>query len=85
MWDASADGYTRGEGIGSVVLKKLSQAIADGDHIESIIRETGINQDGRTPGKEAALTNLRNPESITDHSATRVQVSRCQVRKLKQL
>lgn len=31
-------------------MKKLSDAIADGDHIESIIRETGTNQDGRTPG-----------------------------------
>lgn len=33
-----------------VVLKTLSAAIADGDHIECIIRETGINQDGATPG-----------------------------------
>ncbi|CAH0051607.1 unnamed protein product [Clonostachys solani] len=50
MWDSSADGYTRGEGFASVVLKTLSQAIADGDHIECIIRETGVNSDGRTPG-----------------------------------
>lgn len=50
MWDAGADGYARGEGIASVVLKTLSAAIADGDNIECIIRETGVNQDGRTPG-----------------------------------
>lgn len=34
----------------SVVLKTLSQALADGDTIECVIRETGVNQDGRTTG-----------------------------------
>ena len=50
MWDQDADGYARGEGLASVVLKTLSAAIEDGDHIECIIRETGLNQDGRTTG-----------------------------------
>jgi len=50
MWDSSADGYGRGEGFTSVIVKTLRQAIADGDHIECVIRETGVNQDGRTPG-----------------------------------
>ncbi|KAB5530404.1 hypothetical protein GE09DRAFT_1252605 [Coniochaeta sp. 2T2.1] len=50
MWDARADGYTRGDGFSVVVLKTLSKALADGDHIECIVRETGVNQDGRTPG-----------------------------------
>ena len=55
MWDSSADGYTRGEGFASIILKTLSQAVADGDHIECIIRETGVNSDGRTPGWFAML------------------------------
>lgn len=50
MWDEAANGYARGDGFASVVLKTLSAAIADGDQIECIIRETGINQDGRTKG-----------------------------------
>lgn len=50
MWDAKADGYARGEGIGALVLKCLSDAIADGDPIECVIRATGVNQDGRTMG-----------------------------------
>ncbi|KAI8627214.1 beta-ketoacyl synthase domain-containing protein [Xylariaceae sp. FL1651] len=50
MWDEAADGYARGEGVAAVVLKTLSQALQDGDSIECIIRESGINQDGRSPG-----------------------------------
>ncbi len=50
MWDATADGYTRGEGFCSIFLNTLSQPIAAGDHIASIVRETGVNSDGKTPG-----------------------------------
>ncbi|KAI0450748.1 hypothetical protein F5B21DRAFT_507934 [Xylaria acuta] len=50
MWDKSANGYARGEGVAAVILKLLSAAEADGDHIECIIRETATNQDGRTKG-----------------------------------
>lgn len=49
-FDSRANGYGRGEGLGAVLLKPLSAAMADGDAIRAIIRETGINQDGRTPG-----------------------------------
>ena len=50
MWDVAADGYARGEGVAAVTVKTLSQAIANSDPIDCIIRETGVNQDGRTPG-----------------------------------
>lgn len=48
MWDINAKGYARGEGVAALVLKRLSDAIRDGDHIEGVIREVGVNQDGRT-------------------------------------
>ena len=50
MWDADADGYARGDGIATVIMKRLSDAIADGDHIECLIRGTATNQDGRSTG-----------------------------------
>jgi acyl transferase domain-containing protein len=50
MWDAMADGYAAGEGVAAIVLKRLSDAIADGDCIECIIKATNINQDGRSLG-----------------------------------
>ncbi|KAI9696853.1 MAG: putative Hybrid PKS-NRPS biosynthetic cluster [Bogoriella megaspora] len=50
MWDADANGYARGEGVATIVMKRLSDAISDADHIECIIRATGINQDGKTRG-----------------------------------
>lgn len=50
MWDKDANGYARGDGVAAIILKPLSAALADGDHIECLIRETGLNQDGATAG-----------------------------------
>ena len=49
-FDASANGYVRGEGCGILVLKRLVDAQADGDHIWGIIRGTALNQDGASQG-----------------------------------
>lgn len=49
-FDIKANGYGRGEGLGAVLLKPLSKALKDKDAIRAIIRATGANQDGRTPG-----------------------------------
>ncbi|EFQ26763.1 beta-ketoacyl synthase domain-containing protein [Colletotrichum graminicola] len=63
-FDARANGYGRGEGIGFVVLKKLSDAVRDNDTIRAVIRGTHVNQDGLTtgitlPSKEAQVANIR--------------------------
>ncbi|MCB2261721.1 MAG: type I polyketide synthase [Candidatus Thiosymbion ectosymbiont of Robbea hypermnestra] len=49
-FDASADGFGRGEGCGMVVLKRLSDAIADRDNILAVIRGSAINHDGPSSG-----------------------------------
>ena len=57
-YDHRGTGYGRGEGVATLVLKPLEDAIRDGDSIRSIIRNIGVNQDGTTngitfPNKEA--------------------------------
>ncbi|MEO7100065.1 MAG: SDR family NAD(P)-dependent oxidoreductase [Luteolibacter sp.] len=49
-FDASANGFVRGEGAGMVLMKRLSDAIADGDPIHAVIIGSAVNQDGHTNG-----------------------------------
>jgi phthiocerol/phenolphthiocerol synthesis type-I polyketide synthase C len=63
--DAMANGYVRSEGTGLVVLKRLSDAVADGDRIYALIRGSAVNNDGRssgfmtTPAQEGQMQMLR--------------------------
>ena len=60
-FDVDADGYARGEAISAIYVKKLSDAVRDGDYVRAVIRSTCINHDGRTVG-------LTNP-SMEAHEA----------------
>ena len=49
-FDAAADGFVRGEGCGVVVLKRLGDAVRDGDRVLAVVRGSAVNQDGRSNG-----------------------------------
>ena len=62
-FDAEADGFVRSEGAGALIIKRLSQAIEDGDRVYSVIRGTKVNQDGHTstisvPSSDAQIAML---------------------------
>src|SRR5271166_1010620 len=50
-FDAGADGFVRGEGCGVVVLKRLSDALGDGDRVLAVVRGSAVNQDGASSGQ----------------------------------
>ncbi|MEU8698861.1 SDR family NAD(P)-dependent oxidoreductase [Streptomyces sp. NPDC048680] len=69
-FDHRADGFVPGEGVGVLVLKRLSDAIADGDHIHGVIRATGSNHDGATNGITA-------PSSVSQEALLREVHASC--------
>ncbi len=71
-FDALADGFIRGEGCGVVVLKRLSDAIADGDRVLSVIRGTAVNQDGHS-------TVLAAPNGLAQQALVREALSNAQL------
>jgi len=72
-FDASADGYVRGEGCAVVVLKRLSDALRDRDNIQAVIRGSAVNQDGLTNGLTA-------PNSPSQQSVIRQALERAGVK-----
>lgn len=63
-FDDRADGMVPGEAVGAVVLKRLDDAIQDGDHIYGVIRGSGMNQDGTTNGITAP--SLRSQQQLEE-------------------
>jgi acyl transferase domain-containing protein len=61
-FDAAADGYTRGEGVVAIMVKKLSDAVRDNDTIRAIVRSSAVNSDGRTSG--LSLPNSASHEAL---------------------
>lgn len=72
-FDAGANGFVPGEGVGVVVLKRLSDALTDGDHILGVIAGTGINQDGKSNGLTAP--NVRAQERLERHVYDRFKIN----------
>ena len=64
-FDAGADGFVRGEGAGVVVLKRLADAVRDGDRVLAVVRGSAVNQDGRSNGLTAPNV-LAQRDVITD-------------------
>ena len=72
-FDAAADGFVRGEGCGVVLLKRLSEAEADGDRIWGVIRGSAVNQNGAAAGP--TVPNGPAQERVIEEALARGSVS----------
>lgn len=76
-FDASADGFARGEGCGIILLRRLSDALAQGDDILALVRGTAVNQDGRSSGLTAP--NGRAQQAVIRQALANAHVAPAQV------
>ena len=76
-FDVKADGYIKAEAVNAVILKRLDDAIRDGDPIRAVIRGTATNSDGRTPG-------IASPDSKAQATAIRAAYANAGISDLTQ-
>ena len=76
-FDVKADGYIKAEAVNSLILKRLDDAIRDGDPIRAVIRGTATNSDGRTPG-------IASPSSEAQAAAIRAAYANANITDLNQ-
>ncbi len=72
-FDASADGFVLGEGCGVLILKRLSEAQAQRDHIHGLILSAGVNHDGQSSG--LTVPNEQAQENLIRQVITRAKVN----------
>lgn len=76
-FDERADGYVRGEGCGVVLLKRLSDALRDNDHILAIIKGSAVNNDGKTAG--LTVPNGKSQEEVMKKALGQTELSRTDI------
>ncbi|OGR44486.1 MAG: hypothetical protein A2X35_00010 [Elusimicrobia bacterium GWA2_61_42] len=79
-FDASADGTALGEGLGMMVMKRLDDAVKDGDRIYAVLKGVGSSSDGKgkaiyAPSAEGQARALRNAYSVTGVSPDTVEMA----------
>jgi acyl transferase domain-containing protein len=76
-FDAGANGFVRGEGCGVIVLKRLSDALRDGDRIWALLRGSAINHDGRSSG--LTVPNVLSQQTLLRKALESARVSPTQI------